>query len=408
MLRPDDDLPSRNENDALRLGADAEVQAGGSPAIVVEPGKSVTGAERNFGIDLLRGAAILLVVLHHLALNFRLPLNAGWIVELVPRRVLTLLGFSGYEAVYVFFVLSGFLIAHSVQQKFGAPGQLQWRAFYLQRASRILPLLIALLALLSVLHLVGLPGFVISRDDQSLAGALFSALTFHLNWYEGQTGWLPGAWDVLWSLSIEEVFYLSLPWLCLLLPRSLRVIALAMLVISLPWTRAALDGNAIWQEKAYLPGMSAIALGVLTAWLSVRWTASRGFARALATIALVGLLGTLLFGGELWRLLGHGLMLLMIVLAAALILALHWLRARPLRGLGWLARMGQLSYEIYLFHMFVVLGVTALALELLQLPPQFNALMYPPSVALCMLIGSLIERYFSTPMARWTRRRFRR
>ena len=62
MLRPDDDLPCRIDSDASRLGADAAVQAGGSHAIVVEPGKSVTGAERNFGIDLLRGADVLLML----------------------------------------------------------------------------------------------------------------------------------------------------------------------------------------------------------------------------------------------------------------------------------------------------------------------------------------------------------
>ena len=101
---------------------------------------------------------------------------------------------------------------------------------------------------LSVLHWAGVPGFVIDKPGQSLAGAWFSALGLHLNWYEGRTGRLPGNWDVLWSLSIEELFYLAFPLLYLLLPRPWLMFSLAALVLSLPWTRGALDGQEIWRR----------------------------------------------------------------------------------------------------------------------------------------------------------------
>ena len=48
-----------------------------------------------------------------------------------------------------------------------------------------------------------------------LPRALFSALTFHLNWLEAKTGYLPANWDVMWSLSVEEMFYLFFPLVCL-------------------------------------------------------------------------------------------------------------------------------------------------------------------------------------------------
>ena len=38
----------------------------------------------------------------------------------------------------------------------------------------------------------------------------------HLNWLEARTGYLPAAWNVLWSLSVEEAFYLAFPLLCML------------------------------------------------------------------------------------------------------------------------------------------------------------------------------------------------
>ena len=228
-------------------------------------------------------------------------------------------------------------------QQFGALEKIQWRVFYLQRASRIVALLLCLLATLCLLHILRVPGFVVHEHGQTLGRTLFSALGSHLNWYEGQTGWLPASWDVLWSLSIEEIFYLAFPLLCLTLPRWLLVLALAALALSLPVTRAALAGNEIWQEKAYLPGMSAIAFWVLTAMLKPQRPPSRTFAFSLLGLGLIGLLGVFDFGSELWARLGNGSMLLLCSAAAQCVFACDALNFLPVHGLRWLADMGRLS-----------------------------------------------------------------
>jgi peptidoglycan/LPS O-acetylase OafA/YrhL len=365
-------------------------------------------AHRNPGIDALRGASILLVLLHHVAL--RIPLKDTALADFLPKRLLGGLSYNGYEAVFVFFVISGFLIAGHSLRRWGSLAAIDARAFYARRAARILPCLLLLVAVLSVLHLAGVENYVIRNEGQTLAGAVLSALGLYLNWYEGMTNWLPGGWDVLWSLSIEEVFYLAFPLACLLV-RDVRLLALLLvaLALSLPLTRAALAGNEIWQEKAYLPGMAAIASGVLAALVARRGAPGIVAARMLAALGTLGLLAVLFCGDMLWRAIGNGCMLVLTCSAATLVLGLHWRHARGgvsgLRGLGWLRSFGRLSYEIYLSHMFVVFAIVA-AFRASGGEPRTGFWWYLPAVALCWILGALVARLYSDPCDRALRRRW--
>ena len=363
-----------------------------------------TGA-RNAAIDLLRGLSILLVVVHHVAL--RIPLRDGALQAWLPRSVLGALSYNGYEGVFLFFVVSGFLIAGNAIDRWGSLAGIDLRAFYLRRSARILPCLLLLLVVLAALHLAGVPFFTIEREGQSLGRALLAVLGLHLNLYEGVTGYLPGNWDVLWSLSIEEAFYLGFPLFCLAIRRETTLLALlALLMLSLPIARAALVGNEIWQEKAYLPGMAAIAAGVVSAILVRRWRgAPRMLRRVLCALGCAGIAANLLFGSLLWPVLGNGLMLVLTLGAAVLLFALHGERAAAPRGTGWLASMGRLSYEIYLTHMFVVFAAVALYRHF-EGNPWLGFLWYAPVVALCWLLGAALAHGWSIPCDRALRRRW--
>ncbi|VVD67018.1 acyltransferase family protein [Pandoraea fibrosis] len=373
--------------------------------MVFQAAHETPSRSRNDAIDLLRGLSILFVVVHHLALRFRLPLGPSLLGDVLPERVINGLSFNGYEAVFVFFVISGFVITRRSLARYGSLDALRWRNFYALRAVRIFPLLLLLLALLAVMHWMAVPGFIINKPGQSLAGALGAALTMTLNWYEGRTNWLPGAWDVLWSLSIEECFYLAFPLFCLVLRGPWRVLALMVLALSLPWTRAALQGNDIWQEKAYLPGMAAIAWGVLTALAMHRVTLPRGAARAVGAAGVAGLIAVVFFGDVLGRWLHDYLMLLLCASAALWLAAAHGSTRTVPDGLRWLTQMGRWSYEIYLSHMFVVLAVTPAYLAVAGGDMRWTFLVYLPVLVVCTVFGGVLHRYVSGPAARRLLRR---
>ncbi|HEY6942636.1 acyltransferase family protein, partial [Dokdonella sp.] len=178
---------------------------------------------------------------------------------------------------------------------------------------------------------------------------------------------------------------------------------------TLPVTRAALDGNEIWQEKAYLPGMAAIACGVVAALASARWTARAPWvARRLVVFGAAGLASVLFVEGWWWSWLGNGTMLVLTGSVACILIGLDGDGSHDgARGLGWLRSFGRLSYEIYLGHMFVVFAVVALH-KASGANAAWSFLWYVPGVALSWLLGAAVARGFSQPCERWMRRRFAR
>lgn len=370
--------------------------------------EAATAGTRNPGIDLLRGLSILLVVLHHIGL--RIPLKHGVLAGYVPGFLLSAINYNGYEAVFVFFVISGFLITGHSLQRWGSLDQMDARAFYARRLARIAPCLLALLLLLSILHGLGVQDYVITREGQGLPRALLAALGLHLNWYEGHYGYLPGNWDVLWSLSIEETFYLGFPIVCLLVRRTWMLVALLIvLAFSLPWSHAALADNEIWQEKAYLPGMAAIATGVLGALLAWRDVSpSRWKIHALIVLGGLGMASILMIERWLWPVLHDGCLLLLTLSVMCMLTGLQWRQTLgewyPWRAMNWLRSFGRLSYEIYLSHMFVVYSVVRL-FRMYGADMQWGVLWYLPTVPLCWLLGAAVARWISVPCERWLRTR---
>ena len=106
-------------------------------------------ADRYETIDLLRGLAILLVVIRHVQL--RIPFEKSDLLISVPEQLLSLVFMSGNEGVRIFFVISGFLITMNCLNRYSELKNVNVRNFYVSRFARIAPCLIALL--LSLIHI---------------------------------------------------------------------------------------------------------------------------------------------------------------------------------------------------------------------------------------------------------------
>jgi peptidoglycan/LPS O-acetylase OafA/YrhL len=260
------------------------------------------------------------------------------------------------------------------------------------------------------LHAAGLKDFVVSDKTGGLGRALIAALTFHVNVLEAQRGYLPANWDILWSLSVEEMFYLFFPPVCWLLGRGKWLVAFLLILVVLgPFDRATLaHGNEVWREYSYLGGMDAIALGCLTAIASSRSTITRRVIRVLGglgTVLVLFILG-LSNQAEAWGLERTGLDMTILAIGSCMVIAAaaqsRWKSPRVILPL---ITLGRRSYEVYLTHMFVVFTLFGLfksaVLSLGAVPVLFISV-----ILISGLLGELVARFYSEPMNRRIRRRF--
>ena len=156
---------------------------------------------------------------------------------------------GGFLGVDTFFVLSGFLITSLLVTEWAGRGRIDLKAFWVRRARRLLPALF--LVMVGIVVYAGV--FAAPGELDRIRADSFAALGYVANWrfvFSGQSYFdqfsQPSPLRHMWSLAIEEQFYLVWPLIvCFLLwwRRSLRVLLVACLALIAG--SAALDGGAL-------------------------------------------------------------------------------------------------------------------------------------------------------------------
>lgn len=308
---------------------------------------------RSLGLDGLRGLAVLMVFVSHYGGGLQSP---HWVL-----RFLGYVTQAGWTGVVLFFALSGFLITGSLWDSLGSPHLL--RNFYARRALRILPLYFLALVLAVLVALAR--GFMFSDLSPFAIYALFLqdippfvarvvALASPLPLYH------------LWSLAVEEQFYLLWPAL-LLFSRTRKValwLSLGVCVLSVVFRVVIWDGfpslaAGYTFDGFLLTNADALALGAALA-LAMRGRKAEEVFRWAPAVLVAGLC---LYGVSSWL---NGSFLLIqhqqftmgltgVSLAAVALLALV-LRSGFVAGLFTLAPLrclGRISYGFYVFHILL-------------------------------------------------------
>jgi peptidoglycan/LPS O-acetylase OafA/YrhL len=345
------------------------------------------------GLDGLRALAVLAVIAYHL----NLPFAPG-----------------GLLGVDVFFVLSGYLISDMLLAERKKFGRINMKHFWLRRARRILPALFAMLIVVVVWVTL------LQRSQiPALRGDVMAAVLFISNWYYifhhvsyfAKFG-PPSPLTNLWSLAVEEQFYLIWPlFLSVLLTfRAFRrrgpLVVLTLLVTA---------ASAVAMAVLYHPGMNpnrvyygtdtrayALLLGAALAmvWPSAKLatTLSRSKRTLLDGIGILGLL-TILY--MVWQttqyetFMYRGGMVLLSLAATVLVATLAHPASLLSRLFAWkpLRWIGVRSYAIYLWH-YPIIALTSPTMDM----DGFNATRDILQVGASIVIAALSWRFVEEPI----------
>lgn len=307
----------------------------------------------------------------------------------------------GFVGVDFFFVLSGFLITTLLLREESRTGRIAVGAFYGRRALRILPVYLLLVTLLAI--------YWIAVKGQSDIAKLPYYYLFLANFLKEHIPLL----SVTWSLSVEEQFYFLWPALLVLLPAAARFrtgLLITLIVICLLISLGLADWLGlprIETEQAIfkLPGASYMAVlwGALTAVLLHQRTgyswlmAVTGWRGAplvfFLTLALYLQLSPPMLVG--WAALGMDV-LMALCLISIVIREDHVLR--PVLTFAPVARVGEVSYGIYLYHLIGLHIAHEIGRRVLPDPSQslwlVTLLFVVISIAMAEVSFRTYERFF--------------
>ncbi len=313
---------------------------------------------------------------------------------------------AGEAGVDLFFVLSSFLISELLLREFDSLGKIDVKAFYARRALRIWPLYFFFLLLAPLIDL-----WIGKNFGVSLLTWL-SFATFTNNWLVSFYSLRLNTVAVpLWSVAIEEQFYLGWPLLVTWVQPK-RLAYLAITIIAIAWgTRIYLgmcDASDLTISRNTFARLDAIGIGALLCvgyrqlgWNfsapARRWLGIAGFVLIVASYRYLKATGDVPLGTPmmfgLWAI-GGGLLLMGTYVPQS--------SGQPANGLccmPWLVDLGKISYGLYVWHLAAITAISKLGLAKAGTP---LAGLY--SLALSILLAKLSYHYLERPFLLWKAR----
>jgi peptidoglycan/LPS O-acetylase OafA/YrhL len=304
-------------------------------------------------LDVLRFFAFFLVFLHH-SLPHEISFYSRMGVAAPVASLLAALGATGAFGVNLFFLLSSYLITELLIRERARFGHVDLKAFYVRRILRIWPLYFAFLALAWAMQ-----WFVPGQHIGWRAGLAFTFLGG--NWWLVFVGFPSSVIFPLWSVSIEEQFYILWPALMRRLREQGIIIAALLMLLTANLVRWYLAVRHTWESKLWantFVQLDAIALGILLAVLLC------GIAPALTRLHRAALYAggftCLVLAGNYFQIKGDPLTISRVLLGyptmaiGAVALFLATLRSSARLSRNPFVYLGRISYGLYVFH---VLGL---------------------------------------------------
>ena len=346
------------------------------------------------GLDGVRAIAVAAVVIYHLGAPF------------MP---------GGLLGVGVFFTLSGFLITTILLTTWDRRGNLDLKTFWLRRARRLLPAVILVLLVVIIATAIVDPAALLKRSQEAVAALFYVAnwttIAAGVSYFDRFGG--PGPLDHLWSLSVEEQFYLLWPLLLLALLTYFRgklgkvalvTLGLATLSFALMWFLAApgFDNTRAYEGTDTRAGGLLIGAAMAMIWRPSQLVkrippSGRMIVNGIGIVSLAVIVAMFVFTDQYSMSLYHGGILVLSIATALLVaVAVHpaasfgrWLGVLPMRWIG------ERSYGIYLWHLPVIAFTPA---EFLAEQPIVRAVL---QAAVTVGIAAMSWRFVEDPIRRY-------
>lgn len=313
--------------------------------------------------------------------------------------------FSSRHGVAGFFVLSGFLITWLLLKEYEKNGDISLKDFYIRRSLRIFPAYYAFIAV-SI-------SWDLYRGNDDIREVILPGLFYLINYHNAIEGHSSSSLAHLWSLAIEEQFYLLWPAVFALLMKRGKKSAITFLIgasiVVMIWrttTYSVLEWGSSYAYNAFDTRFDNLAIGCALAFLVERGAVigvlnalSSRFWMPLVTFVLLFLSRQI---SDTHYAYGPGFTIDALLLA---ILLMQLVRLSNGRFWGWLNHrfsvyLGMISYPIYLWHMW---GVQAG--QKLNFLPESLQLMAGVVISCCLAAGSyhLLEKRFLALKGRYER-----